>query len=494
MLRYALRRIFWTVPVLFGVTLVLFAVLNLDRAQPTIAGSAQESAALPLFINPRPRDVRALSSDAVQRIASDSGDPAAAALVVRLGGAALPFVLPQLDSLDLAARERVAVALAPVAVRMGLASSDLQRTGPDAVTFWTLYWQERSVDFKPGVVHRAVSRLAAQGSETRRAELLELDTYALGDLMDALGDVQTPADVGRVSRLLDVASHVAGRDDRIGPDATLAQARACANRWREWWLASRADYELLSGPSRVAAMLVETRYGHWALRALTLKLGASRAGQPVLDRLVLRAPRTLLITGLGLLTAHVLGVALGLLSAWRRPRGLASSSAMLALLSLSVPVPAILMALARLTGGRWLLAVAIVAVAVVFAGSPLRHQRLAALEAWLREICRYARARGTTNMDLLLRHTLRPTVIAVLPLFAVDFPLAVSCTCAAEKALGLRGIGVHLVTAMLEHDISYLMAVGVAFTAIAAVLHMLADLMTAIVDARTRRHLMQERS
>lgn len=493
MLRYALRRIVWTFPVLVAVTLALFALLSLDRSADSHAASAPAASSLPAFINLRPRDVRALSSDAIDRLAANPDDTAAANLLVRLGGAALPFVLPQLESLGPDTRKRVASVLGPIATRMGIASADTFLDGDRAVEFWTMYWLERSVDFKPGVVRRAVRRLAIQGSEARRTELVELDTYALAELMDALGDVQQPADVARVSRLLDVASHVTARDDRIGPDATIVQARACAIRWREWWLASRADYELLSGPSRVAAMLVETRYGHWALRAFTLKLGIARDGQPVLDKLLMRAPRTLLLAFLGLVLAHGIGIAIGLVAAWRRRGWIQPISAALAIASLAIPAPVTVILAARATGGRLLIASAVVAIAVAFAGSPARHQRLAALDAMMREVVRYARARGLSDSRLLLHHTLRPALIAVLPLFALDFPLAVSCACAAEKALGLRGIGVPIVRAAIEHDLSFLMATGVGFTAIAALLLLATDVATTVIDRRTQRYLLQER-
>ncbi len=493
MLRYALRRVFWIIPVLFGVTIALFALLTRVPASGPRSAASFSPPPLPAFVNLRPRDVRALSADAVDRMVAQHEVDEAAASLCRLGGAAFPFVLPQLDSLDPAARERVALALVPVAARMGLAATESLRSGPDAVTFWTLYWQERSADFKPSVVRRAVRRLATQGSDARRTELVELDTYALGELMDALGEVQTTDDVGRVSRLLDVASHVTARDDTIGPGASVPQARACVNRWREWWLASRVDYEPLTGPSRVAAMLVETRYGHWALRAITWKLGTTADGQPVVDKLLREAPRTLALAILGLFGAHGIGLAIGLLSAWRRRAWIGWVATLFAVIALSVPAPLIVLAVARATGGALLAGAAGIAIAVAFAGSPSRHQRLAALDASLRDVTRYARARGVSDAALLLRHMLRPTVITVLPLFVADFPLALSCACAAEKALGLHGIGLAIVRATLDHDVAFLMAVGIGFTGIAAMMHAATDMIIAMMDRRTMRHLLQER-
>ncbi len=260
MLRYALRRLFWTVPALLAATLVLFAVLSSVRPRgsstaPPDSPDAMERS-LPTFFNARPRDVRELSMDAMARVASGSGDDDASKTLERLGGAALPIVLPRLDSLAPEQRRRVALAMMPIAERMGFASNTAPLSSAEAVAFWTLFWQEREADFKPSVVRRAVHRLAAQGSDARRTELVELDTFALADIMDALADPRVPFDSALASRLIDIAAHAAGRDDRISSQASRLDTVACIARWQSWWLASRSDYETSSGPSRIAAMLV----------------------------------------------------------------------------------------------------------------------------------------------------------------------------------------------------------------------------------------------
>src|SRR5258706_2188207 len=131
MLRHALRRLLWIVPILIGVTLTSFALLSYvpDPADdPAVRATVGPDQAvelrrsrfldLPRFFNERPFDVVGRVDSALAHLgANDDKD------LVRLGGAALPYLLPRLDALDPSARARGAVLLLPVSERMSIAYS-----------------------------------------------------------------------------------------------------------------------------------------------------------------------------------------------------------------------------------------------------------------------------------------------------------------------------------------------------------------------------------
>src|SRR5437899_1401789 len=110
MLRHALRRLLWIVPILIGVTLTSFALLSYvpDPADdPAVTETLGAEHALelrrsrfldlPRFFNERPVDVVARVDEALGHLAAN--DPladAARASLVELGGAALPHLLPRL--------------------------------------------------------------------------------------------------------------------------------------------------------------------------------------------------------------------------------------------------------------------------------------------------------------------------------------------------------------------------------------------------------------
>jgi len=338
MLRYALRRTLWAIPTLFGVSLLVFFVTTLipDPAAETYASYAlvygtvaklDPSALdalegrrrahfldLPRFFNPRPMDVRSRAEDAVRHLVADDDDaPLSAHRLARLGGAALPYVVPALDNLPPAARGRVAVTLAPIAQRMGFGDPKLE--DPDrAALFWIRLWEDRSLDFTDAAVRRAVHRLILHGTDLREKELLEVDTFALGEIIANLG---TTADREALARLASAASHVTGRSVEIPVEADASFVRRAVADWREWWYVHRSDYVALRGVDRLAATVSETRYGKWVLRAASGELGIStRDGEPVLDKLRARAPLTLGLTALAMLTSYAIAIPIGVFSAW----------------------------------------------------------------------------------------------------------------------------------------------------------------------------------
>ena len=144
---------------------------------------------LPRFLNRDPEDVRSRAREAVSRVAAAptvSDDPTARDATTelqRLGGAALPYVLPLLEALPPEARGRVAAALAPVAERMGLAAPGAISQPEAAALFWTRFWDDRALDYARSAVGRAITRLLNHGSDVRERDLMELDTFALPELM-----------------------------------------------------------------------------------------------------------------------------------------------------------------------------------------------------------------------------------------------------------------------------------------------------------------------
>ena len=246
-------------------------------------GSGWAFKQLPVFINLSPLDVRQRAARALRDAAREDGPGARAARaeLLRLGGAALPHVLQKLDSLEPSARGRVALALGPVALRMRVASPDDVATPERALLFFGRFWQDRSIEFRPTTVRRAVERLAERSLTLRREDVIHADTYALEALVAALGQVQTEADVARVSRLHPVLMHITGRGQPLSRTPSIDEAAGAVERWQELWLEEGADYSVLEGPRRVAALVTETQFGKWLAQAFMWRLGRARDGTKV---------------------------------------------------------------------------------------------------------------------------------------------------------------------------------------------------------------------
>jgi ABC-type dipeptide/oligopeptide/nickel transport system permease component len=503
MLRHALRRLLWVVPILIGVTLASFALLSYvpDPADdPTVLSSlSNEQAAelrrsrfldLPRFFNEQPVDLVKRATDAVAESAGTEKAAQGSATLVRLGGAALPYILPRLDALEPAQRARVALALAPIARRMGLESPETTDPGR-AVVFWNRFWAERSVDFRAANARRAARRLSLHATEARESDLAELDTFALPQIMEVLGELSSAGEretvaeladrVIAVKRLVDAAAHATERDDRITQGATAADALACLRRWEDWWLSHEADYTAYAGMRRLLAMVSDTQYAKWAHKVLVLGFGAGSDRSPVLERMRERAGPTLAILAGALAIAYLAASGLGLWGALR-------AGAMMdpwvgaSLLAFVTPTACLATWIFARTGPHLFVAIAVLALALL--ASPLSQLRTVMLELMGSDHVRAARALGFGPVPVLVRHVMRSALLPLVALASVELPLALGGAFVVEKVFGLRGIGDETVRAVQTHDVAWL--VGLAFvTSLAVTLASIAaDLATAVLDPR----------
>jgi peptide/nickel transport system permease protein len=452
-MRRAVRRLTWILLSLGLMTVLCFGLLA------ELLPRAADTRALPRFFNPAPRNVRDLSLAAIERL-ERGADPAAAAELARLGGAALPFVLTNFERRDEPARERLALALAPVAVRMGAARSDELESAERAVRFWERFWQDRSVDFRDTVVRRLVSRLGERSLALRREDVLTLDTYALPALIQALGRVQGKDDVMRVRRLTTVLAHVGGQPLTIERTASVDEARRVVRQWQGWWEENGADFSSLDGPHRLAAMVKETAYGRWLSSVLRGELGRARDGRSGLDLLRSASGATALRFGLVL----GLGTLLGALGAWQayQRSGALLRVARAALLSLvALPIVALLAALGPASRG----ATTVLALTL--------------LVAW-----------QAAHVFVLSRHSddepvgFASQLIAALSLLAPAAPLVFSLVTALECVLGLGGLGLELRAALLGRDLHAAMAVALGGALLSALSLLLGDALQAALGVK----------
>lgn len=278
-MRRALGRLLGVVLSLVLVSVIALAALS--KLAEALGRQGHNERRLPLFVNTRPSNVHDRAEHAISELTQGRNVAAAEQELVRLGGAALPHVLPKLDELRPAVRGRVATALGPVAERMELGRASELSSPERAIAFWGRFWQDHAFDFRPQVVRRLVRRLAERSSALARDDIVRLDTYAVPELVAALGRVRTLDDVQRARRVTLILSHVTGRGPVVDRNASVAEARAAARSWRQFFSEEGADFTALDGPRRVTAMFAQTQYGRWLGRVFGLiRIGHER--QPAL--------------------------------------------------------------------------------------------------------------------------------------------------------------------------------------------------------------------
>jgi len=516
MLRYTIRRILWAIPTIFGISIVAFLVTTLIPEPPALSVAEQRAALerdpaaydayvesrrlraldVPTFVNPTPRDVRTVVADCVDHLAKDDESaPVAAHELARTGAAAFPYLLPTLDRLDPAARRRVAMALLPVAVRMGQAEDPRVKDPDTAPTFWSQFWEDRSLEFTQPAVRRSVVRLVHGGTEGRERDLVEVDTFVLPELMAALRDPKT--DSSGLARLSSVASHVSGHSVTVPEAMTPEAGRRIRGEWAEWWTTHRDDYVALDGGERILATLADTRYGRWLLGAASGRLGTSaRDGEPIGRKLAVAAPITLSLALAAMLLSFALAVPAGVLSARRRgqPVDLALAAALFVLYSLPSYFFAEVLAHAFRNaelGARAVLATLTMTVGAVATLS--RFQRASMLDVLGQDYVRTARAKGVREARVLVFHALRNAIVPTVTLAGVQLPVLFGVAIVVEEVFELPGMGYETMRAVETHDAPYLV-MTVLLVSLATTLSLLAsDVAYGFLDPRIRERLLSRR-
>ena len=493
-MRSVLRRLLWLGPALVVITMITFGALTLALRVDAAADD------LPLFFNPEPGALerRARSAVAAVAAAPQPVDEARAELA-RLGGAALPYVLPALDSLTPEGRVRVVRALRPVAERMGL-EIDPSWEPSREVSFWTRFWEEHSIDYRPIVARRAVLRLLSKSTALRDAEVRQLDTYALDELMRLMAPVETGADVDRVRRLSAIALDVLGGAPTsrgawiVTSDGGLGEARAVSATWADWWGLHRTLYRTYTGTERITAMLRDTRYGSWVSEAMRHDLGLLEDGRSVGQALregVLVSAALLLsaIAGAyGTSIAAAYGAAAlpgaGVRARRRGLRWLGLGFLLRAALPVTVVVAVLGWALGDAVRHVW-----VGALVMAVAGAPLsalhRGNRAGAGDAGY---IRTLESLGAERWRLAVA-SLRASSAAIVVQVGAQLSTLITLTFVVEYALGLGGLGATTIEALKLPEIDWLMAITICTVLFVGLLQVLSDLLLAWLEPRWRDSL-----
>ena len=502
-LRYALRRVLWAIPTLFGVSLVVFLLTSLLPAPETelSAASAHDPFAidrarrerfldLPLFVNALPRGVRDRAIECTEHIAkADSLAPEATRELALLGGAAFPTVLPLLRELPSEQAIRVALALAPIGRRIGRADDQTLDSRERSVVYWKHFWEDEELEFETAIVQRNVARLSQYGGALRRSDLALVDTFALQEIIPQM---QRTSDHAGLRELTMAAAHATGGGPILPTDASHDELRLVLEAWRSYWFVHRDMHRELTSQSRLGAILTETRYAKWVGGALTGRLPPSNAHisrtRTSLDELAHTLPVTLSLVALAALLSAVIAIPLGVIGAYRRGRPIDVALAFVLMGFHSLPP----FALAELFD-TWLPKTSIVLPAFALAlgtiGVLSRTQRAALLEVLSSDFVRTARAKGAFGARLLVVHALRTALVPMMALAGLQVPVLFGGAVLVEDIFQLPGTGRAVLDAIRQGDTGFVVVCVLVMALVTSLTLVLADLAAGLLDPRIRETL-----
>ncbi|MEX2236020.1 MAG: ABC transporter permease [Dehalococcoidia bacterium] len=253
---------------------------------------------------------------------------------------------------------------------------------------------------------------------------------------------------------------------------------------------------------------VYTQYFVWLGDAVQGDFGKSLVtSRPVTDELRERLPATIELAVAATVLSALIGVTLGVVAAVRAnsPIDLAARSIAVAGVSipsfwvgtLAITLPALWWGWIRPANYRdfwedpWVnlqqVWMPVVILAFAFSADIMRVTRSSMLEVLHQDYIRTARAKGLTDLRVVIGHALRNALIPVVTVVGLQFAFLLSGEVIMEQIFAIPGIGQRLVTATVQRDYPVLQG-GVLVIATGFVLiNFLVDLSYAYLDPRLKR-------
>jgi peptide/nickel transport system permease protein len=249
------------------------------------------------------------------------------------------------------------------------------------------------------------------------------------------------------------------------------------------------------------------RYALWIRDVAHGDFGESiRIKRPVRDLILEKLPVTGELAGLAMLVAVAIGVPAGIFAAVKHDTPLDYGATMVALWGISTPnfwLGIVLILLFSVTLG-WLPASGFVTPAEslrqnlltlvmpafvlgnAIAAVMMRHTRSAMLQVLSADYVRTARAKGLSQMRVILRHALRNALIPVVTLGALEFGALLSGAVLTEQVFTIPGFGKLIVDAVFNRDYAVVQGVVLCTAFAYIMLNLFADIAYVLINPRLR--------
>lgn len=222
------------------------------------------------------------------------------------------------------------------------------------------------------------------------------------------------------------------------------------------------------------------------------------SGQNVRQLLLAQLPRTMALAGAAMLVQLIIGIPLGLMAALNR-RGFLDRTILIATL-LGVAAPAFVVGFILLyvfgfrlgwfpLGGsdKWN-SIVLPAITLGVAGGAWysRMLRSAALNILSEDYIRTARSKGLTESTVIFRHLLRNAIGPIITLIGLDLGVFLGGVLIIEKVFAWPGIGLQAWQGIEANDIPVVLGAVLVAAFFVTLLNLLADLLNALIDPRSK--------
>ena len=252
---------------------------------------------------------------------------------------------------------------------------------------------------------------------------------------------------------------------------------------------------------------IPVQYAAWIGKIARGDFGESLwTRRPVVGELARRLPVTLMLGGMAIAVAIVIGIPIGILSAVRQDGVLDFFGRSAAILGLSIPgfVQAIVVILLPAMWWGWTPLMRFVDVStdptgyllqfvlpaiilgIASAAAIMRLTRGMLLEVLRQDYVRTAWAKGLRERVVVLKHSLKNAIIPVVTVLGLQVAQIAGGAVIIETIFGLPGMGQFLVDSIVQRDYPVIQGINLLIVMIIVTINLLVDLTYAVIDPRIR--------
>lgn len=218
----------------------------------------------------------------------------------------------------------------------------------------------------------------------------------------------------------------------------------------------------------------------------------------VMNEILIRLPNTIKLASLSVLTATIIGIPLGVISATKPYSKIDNASMFISLVGVSMPTfwQALLLIILFALQLRWFpatgfdnwrqMVLPVIALSSSSMGSIARITRSSMLDVLDQDYIRTSQAKGLSDGKVIYQHALRNALIPVVTVIGLQFGALLGGAVLTETIFSINGLGTLMVNAIRQRD-SMIVQGGVLFIAfVFSLVNLCVDILYAYIDPRIR--------
>lgn len=250
-----------------------------------------------------------------------------------------------------------------------------------------------------------------------------------------------------------------------------------------------------------------TQFGIWSRNVVSGDLGQSYFYKEKVTSLIAhRLEPTLALSLLTIVFAVLVAVPIGVVAAWRQGGWLDRALMSFSVLGFSIPVFVLgylliwlislklgwlpVQGYRRLSQGFWPflqhLLLPALTLSIVYIALIARVTRASVQEVLSQDFVRTARAKGLSELRVLVRHALANAAVPIVTVIGIGIALLIGGVVVTESVFGIPGLGRLTVDAVLARDFPTVQGVILFFSVVYVLINLLIDLSYSLLDPRIR--------